>query len=295
MLTILFLGGLFESGARLAFAFKYQIAQTGRSKLVDVARVNEGLDLDEYEIPDKKYLGHWRLRPGISMTLEQFIEAKKSSGRVLAVELLRSRASKLGIKNDEVIFRINKDGFKGPEIEDNNYRIRILAIGDSCTFGTSFDKYSYPRTLERELQSLGHSVEVVNGGVEGYSPRNVLFRIDEFKALKPKITTIYIGWNSLYAERELVGGLEKYLASIKLFKIAYRKLYSAVVGSQKTALEEYSKRKNTDKNSSEVINLEGYVPSFMADVEEIVKQMQSVGSKVVFADAAWSLYDGERT
>src|SRR6185437_52410 len=149
----------------------------------------------------------------------------------------------------------NNDGFKGPDIDKTHSKPRILTIGDSCTFGTMFDEYSYPRTLERELN-----------------------RMEEFKALRPEITTIYIGWNALYAESF---GVEYYLKSVRLFKKAYGKAQEKLFGSTEMALEAYSKPKRVQRDASEVRALDGFQPTFMADMEMIVKEMQSVGSAVV--------------
>jgi len=220
------------------------------------------------------------LRPGFSQTAKQVIESKEAEGNILAVKYYRESVSSLGIKNDDVILQINKDGFKGPEIDKTHSRLRILTIGDSCTFGT-IEKFTYPRVLEGELRRLGKKVEVVNGGVEGYGPRNVLLRIEEFKALRPEITTIYIGWNALYFESHAVNPWEEYFYSIKLFKMAYEKLHGLIVDQQKSAIIAYKKAKHPDKNASELKRLEGYVPSFIKDVAQIVTEMESVGSKVV--------------
>ena len=172
------------------------------------------------------------------------------------------------------------DGFKGPDIDKTHSRVRILTIGDSCTFGTMFDDYSYPRALERELGRLGKSVEVVNAGVEGYGPANVLGRIEEFKALRPEITTIYIGWNALYAEPESYGA-EYYLKSVRLFRKAYGKVREKIFGRTEMALEAYSKPKHIQRDAPEVSALDGFTPPFMTDLETIVKEMRVAGSEVV--------------
>lgn len=278
IIIILTAGIVAEGGARLLFHYREQI----KSLLGSKNPLVPALDLDECEMPDPRHPGNWLLRPGFSQTAKQVIEAKEAAGNIIAVKYYRESVSSLGIKNDDVILQINKDGFKGPEIDKTHSRLRILTIGDSCTFGT-IEKFTYPRTLERELRRLGKKVEVVNGGVKGYSPRNVLFRIEEFKALKPEIITIYIGWNALYRERQAVDSakLEKYFYSIRLFEMAYDQFYSAVVGRQKAALAAYKKAKHPDKRAYELRKLEAFVPSFMPEVEQIVREMQSVGSSVV--------------
>jgi len=271
LIIILIVGIFVEGGARLIYIFKDQI----KSRF----SISKG-NFDQFEMLDPQNRHNFFLRPGFTETLEEAIKSKKKQGKVLSVKILNDYKIKYHIRNDEVIYQINQDGFKGPEIDKSHSQLRILTIGDSCTFGTLIDKYSYPRVMERRLRQLGHEVEVINGGVEGYSSKNVLFRIKEFKELRPEITTIYIGWNNLYSEN-LKNGIEKYFFSFRLFKKVYKIIHSAIIGPQKAALEEYKKAKNTNRNSSEVKRFEVYVPSFIKDVEQIVKEMQSVGSKVV--------------
>lgn len=265
---------LLEGVSRLAYAFKEEILFRFGGNPPILNR--------EYKVADPAHPGHWRLRPGFSETLEQAIEAAKQKGEILREKLLRElleAGSELGIAGDTLVYAINQDGFKGPEIDHQHTRLRILCIGDSCTFGSPLDEYTYPRTMERELRGAGHDVEVVNGGVQGYSPRNVLFRLDEFKALRPEITTIYIGWNQLFgrSEAEALGG-DGNLYSLKIIRSLYRR---ATRAPQTQALEAYNKPKNPDRDAPEVKRLDAYVPSFMDQVEEIVKEMQSAGGLVL--------------
>jgi lysophospholipase L1-like esterase len=247
----------------------------GLARLAFYARQFVGVsDLNEYEFADPHTRKLWRLRPGYASTLEQAIAAKEKSGRVLGVEYLKQRGARLGVKPQDVIFRINQHGFKGPELDRRHSRIRILTLGDSCTFGSPFDAYSYPRTLEHELAQSGREIEVVNGGVEGYGPTQVLARIEEFKALKPEITTIYIGWNALYSYDSLPK--HDFLYTPWLVRTAYERLFP-----QRAALSIYNKAKHPDKNDPEIKQLDWYVPSFLDTVEQVVRQMQTSGSKVV--------------
>jgi lysophospholipase L1-like esterase len=261
-----------EGGARLFFAVKEEL----RAKIVQV----DPSVLDEYEMPDPVHPWNWRPKPGYSATINQIMVAKRNANKILADKLIEDRVVKLEVPRDRVIMRINDDGFKGPEIDKTHSKLRILTIGDSCTFGTMFDEYSYPRTLERELNRLGKAVEVINAGVEGYAPANVLGRIDEFKALRPEITTIYIGWNALYAEPEGYGA-EYYLKSVRLFRRAYEKVREKIVGRTEMALEAYSKPKHARRDAPEVLALDGFQPIFMADLEKIITEMRASGSEVV--------------
>lgn len=100
------------------------------------------------------------------------------------------------------LISINRDGFIGNELQpDGPDLFRILALGDSCTFGDGDRFTTYPAVLEKQLQAgLGHRsrYEIVNGGVEGLNSEMALRRLrTKGPSLSPDIVTIYIGWNDL--------------------------------------------------------------------------------------------------
>lgn len=272
IVVFLSIGLVAEVASRLMLTFKDDF----KSFFGMSARRN----LNEYEMPDPRHPAiNWVLMPGFSRTLEQAIRAKEAEGRFLAVKQMTEHASQLGFKRDELLYQINSDGFKGPEIVKTHRSFRILTIGDSCTFGSLFDKYSYPRVMERELREQGRDVEVINAGVEGYHPKNVLLNIEKLKALRPEITTINLGWNAMWDEP--TRGPEKYLYSVRVLKSVLRKLIYLGGDPGKAAFLEYSKPKHIERDSGEVADLNGYVPNFIKDVIRIVDEMQSVGSEVM--------------
>jgi lysophospholipase L1-like esterase len=189
----------------------------------------------------------------------------------------RDRARHLAVE-------VNAEGFRGPALDPRHAATRILTLGDSCTFGTPVaEEYTYARALERELRSRGARVEVVNGGVEGYDPSDVLARLDEFRALRPEITTLYIGWNALYRERYLeeASGLARYLDSVRLLLRVRDVLAARRADPLQAALEAYERPKRPTREAPEVALVDGYRPSFLWQVERIVVGMREAGSRVV--------------
>jgi lysophospholipase L1-like esterase len=245
--------------------------------------------LDVYKIADETDPSLWRLRPGYVRSIDEVIAAKRSAGKLLAVEHYRSAKERLGLAGDTVALRINRDGYRGPELDATGRSTRWLTLGDSCTFGT-IEAYTYPRVMERELRRVA-PIEVVNGAVEGYGPRHVLARLEEFKRLRPALTILYIGWNALYAEHAYFDAqsvrpstdLADHLASIRLARRAASALMRGRRAPGEDALANYLRAKRPDPQDPLLNVLRDYTPTFLGDVERIAVEMRDAGSVVVLA------------
>jgi lysophospholipase L1-like esterase len=119
----------------------------------------------------------WKLRPGLDKLRVQ--------GRV---------------KEKRVDFTVstNSFGLRSPEIEAKQGRFRILAIGDSCTFGLGVDDHeTWPAKLEQLLnQRFSGGVEVINAGVPGYSSyQGRRFLKTAGLDLQPDLVIVSFGFN----------------------------------------------------------------------------------------------------
>jgi lysophospholipase L1-like esterase len=84
--------------------------------------------------------------------------------------------------------------------------IRILCMGDSCTFGTqswigSVETYVkvFEKLINREYPSL--KITAINGGVPGYSSLQGLGLLGVLlKEYSPDIVTVYYGWNDHWVD-----------------------------------------------------------------------------------------------
>jgi lysophospholipase L1-like esterase len=97
----------------------------------------------------------------------------------------------------------NALGLRGsvPETAPANGELRVLAIGDSTTFGWGVnDAETYPSQLEARLRQTwpGREVRVINGGISGYDLRRAA-RLLRYLAprLHPDIVIVGAFWNDL--------------------------------------------------------------------------------------------------
>jgi hypothetical protein len=66
-------------------------------------------------------------------------------------------------------------------------------LGDSFTFGFAVrDEETFCQLIEQGLRNQGYPIEVVNGGVSGYSPTlHYISLRDEFLALDPVLVILW--------------------------------------------------------------------------------------------------------
>lgn len=101
---------------------------------------------------------------------------------------------------DGTWYEINSKGMRGPDWTPTfaPQEYRVLALGDSCTFGKGVvESESWPRQLETLLRSgvePGLDVHVANAGVNGYSGKQYLEVLRRYgKDLKPQL--VLVGYN----------------------------------------------------------------------------------------------------
>lgn len=98
--------------------------------------------------------------------------------------------------------RINDYGFRGTDFprRKDPEAVRIMCLGDSCTFGAPGDDSPYPYQLERQLaqMDLGRDHQVINAGVEDHASINAQLRLPRLLAFDPDIMIVYIGWNDMW-------------------------------------------------------------------------------------------------
>jgi lysophospholipase L1-like esterase len=134
----------------------------------------------------------------------------------------------------------NGDGFRGPEFTPPSPSVlRVIAIGDSSTFGWGVDPaYTYEELLARRLEAGGRRAEVFNLGMPGTNTRQGLAMLDHVAApLQPRVVIASFGANdarlTLRSAEDGMRGDESWLAAaqwallhLKTFGLARRLIFT---------------------------------------------------------------------
>ena len=163
---------LLEGVARLTVPRPTTPTQTEHERLIRVLglpALNETMEFD----PDL----FWRLKPELrGLRVEGHIRSHAIDFRVTTHRGLRS-LTPLGTKS----------------------RFRVLAIGDSCTFGLGVeDGETWPAQLEGLLRRAGVDADVINAGVPGYTAfQGKRFLETRGLALDPDLVLVSFGFNDI--------------------------------------------------------------------------------------------------
>ena len=176
--------------------------------------LNRALDYPEVFKRDEELF--WRLRPS---------------------QVIKSRF----FENNE--FRINSNGLRGGEIPPPSDKIRIVALGNSCTFGWRMpEENTYLNQLARLLNtdSSMPEVEIINAGIPGYSSfQGRRFYVSDIARLKPDIITMMFGWNDQWAAADnipdkdqefppqILLDIHDLIARLKIYRVMRKLILSA--------------------------------------------------------------------
>jgi lysophospholipase L1-like esterase len=177
--------------------------------------VNRALDYPDVFLKDH-YL-FWRMRPDHTIR-SRFFEGKQ--------------------------YHINKCGLRGRDIPAGSDCVRIVALGNSCTFGWGMpDDETFVRQLETMIdddRTLPRA-EVINAGIPGYSSfQGRRFFVSDITALHPDVVLIMFGWNDQWAAADnipdkdqrmpprLIIAIQNTLARLETYRIVKKLLLSAI-------------------------------------------------------------------
>jgi lysophospholipase L1-like esterase len=145
-------------------------------------------------------------------------------------------------KYSDISYHINSAGLRGHDFDPHKSRYRILALGNSCTFGWGVRYENIWTTRLQEIldrQSPG-KYEVINAGVPGYSSfQGKEFFENEMVNLQPDMVLIMFGWNDQWtaghgisdAEQKppnrIILAAQNLVSSLELYQFARKLLLSS--------------------------------------------------------------------
>jgi hypothetical protein len=92
-----------------------------------------------------------------------------------------------------IFYRVNSQGFRGDEFQEQSGHARVVVYGDSFIHAEFSELEStFPVQLEERLRGeYGGGVEVINAGVAGYGPDQILRRMEsELDDLQPDLVIL---------------------------------------------------------------------------------------------------------
>ncbi len=178
--------------------------------------------------------------------------------------------------------RTNSLGFRGGEPRDE--KLRILAVGDSFTFGYGVSEDETWTTL---LDRAHEEVEVINAGVPGYGTAHELLLLEEHgPTLRPDIVLLAFFWNDV---------LDSYHAEIPRFRTEGGELIREVPAPDAVASKLRTRR------SKERLLARSYAYRFFSDRAKIARfrlrqwfgmgDIHSFGTDRKVFEEAWALQE----
>ncbi|MDH3889833.1 MAG: SGNH/GDSL hydrolase family protein [candidate division Zixibacteria bacterium] len=209
-------------------------------------------DIDFPEVYDRDARLMWRFRPGITTTSRLF---------------------------SDLDYSINSLGMRGPDLPDRSDAYRIIAVGNSCTFGWGV---SFADTWVHRLQSLlneqipGRTVEIINAGVPGYSSfQGKRYLSDDLIALQPDMVLVMFGHNDHFpagrsvsdSAQQLSNSLliesQNLLSKLRLYRLLRKGLLQLTSEKAEARLDDIGSVKRVSR------------PEFFANLKEIVRMARS--------------------
>ncbi len=163
-----------------------------------VAGFNYAADYDPIVVKNKYGMGSYESI--FEFSPDTIWKLKPNSVHVMkTVSVVDGKPAQAGTYDD----RINSHGFRGPEISlgKPENTVRVACLGDSSTFGFNVRAQdSYPALLEKVLneklenKGVSRRVEVINGGIIGYTSTQALIHYEKsVAAFDPDFVIIMIG------------------------------------------------------------------------------------------------------
>jgi lysophospholipase L1-like esterase len=200
-------------------------------------------------------------------------------------------------------YQINGFGIRGPEIPPISRKIRIVTMGNSCTFGWGIP---YDQTYAGHLETILNSdttlpeVEVINCGIPGYSSfQGRRFQVSDVVDLKSDIILFMYAWNDQWAAADNIPDkdqalpsqsiidIQNLLARLKIYALMRRLVLATIddPGQEKLIKENQVNRVNTTDfygNLNAMVHFamsEGTIPILLTSPIPSLEKYYPPGSK----------------
>jgi lysophospholipase L1-like esterase len=129
----------------------------------------------------------------------------------------------------DIYYRVNRAGGRGPEwvAEKPAGSIRILAIGESSTFGSAnAEDHTWPALLGNALRSEGLTVDMLNFGIPGQRIKGMIKLLPAvLDKYRPDVVAHYAGFNETWVDAEAPAFLRFLNYRSMLYTYIYEKMY----------------------------------------------------------------------
>ena len=130
----------------------------------------------------------------------------------------------------DIFYRVNSAGGRGPEWVERKPAgsIRILAIGESSTFGSAnAEDHTWPTVLGNALEtSQGLKVDMLNFGIPGQRIKGMVKLLSAvLEKYHPDVVAHYAGFNETWADTEVPQFLSFLNYRSMLYTYIYEKMY----------------------------------------------------------------------
>jgi len=190
-------------------------------------------------------------------------------------------------RDDKAGIYINSLGFRGKEFKKEKEKgiFRIIALGDSCTFGVGAEGTTYPEILEKKLNTSNIKYQVINAGVPAYtSSQAFLYLRNELINYKPDLILVYIGWNNIWtyknpgantAHSPLVRKISRTLSKSLSFALLRNYIINPTRGNPKFSKKEIAKKDSTEGLFKQKIII------FKEDISKMIRLAKMSNSRII--------------
>ncbi len=162
----------------------------------------------------------------VSVIFQPFLNYEKSklSNTIVHFDYSNQKLLPGEYSDGEKIWKINSDGFRGPEYEFDEKKCLGIVYGGSTTLGLEVDyEDTYPRILEKELEGSNFECKILNFGVSSKSLKYIFQRlVRELDEYSPNYVIINNNRNSAMYDAmssRVSGDIIKNRTSLNIFKI----------------------------------------------------------------------------